>query len=64
MTCHSYDDRNEGAAAATMIILAAVAVLFFCIGAFACRAWTANADRPVDCFALTGHECATLKSRG
>ncbi|QLH13556.1 hypothetical protein HYQ43_04555 [Paracoccus pantotrophus] len=58
-TFHRYDDPTNGTAAA-LAVLAAVAVLFFGIGAFAGYAWSASASRPADCFALTSHECSAL----
>ena len=61
MTYRHDDYRpDNGGGAATMIILSAVAFLFFGIGAFAGWAWHSGADRPEPCFALTSHECAAL----
>lgn len=56
-TFHRYDEPADGTVA-VVLILSAVAMLFFGIGAFAGYAWSASAARPADCFALTSHECA------
>ncbi|RDD69239.1 hypothetical protein [Paracoccus versutus] len=57
MTYHRYDEPADGTVA-VVLILSAVAMLFFGIGAFAGYAWSSSASRPADCFAMTASECA------